>query len=353
MNNTFLRYLTVSSILITKAYAQPAISSVSVPVSLLTRHVYALTDDSFSGRETGTVGQLKAAQYCVQSFRASHLGSVFRVDSAYGSFYQPYFLSYSTISLVKTERGTLPLTYKRYELAPSPVTQWDSSQVVAGHNVAGLLIGTDLKQEVVVISAHYDHLGYVDGRVHPGADDNASGTASVLSIASVFDSLARQGIRSRRTILFALFSGEEKGLLGSRYFVNNSPIPVQQFVGNLNIDMVGRIDYKHRKKPEYCYLIAGPKDDQLRKLVSAANKRSVAIELDYEHDSMNDSKQYFYRSDQYNFHNFGVPAVFFTDGEHPDYHRPTDTADRIDYQILAKRATLVLQTAWLVANPDS
>ncbi|GAB3887754.1 hypothetical protein GCM10028825_19280 [Spirosoma agri] len=106
-------------------------------------------------------------------------------------------------------------------------------------------MGTDLKHEVLVISAHYDHLGRVGGSIHPGADDNASGTATVLSVASVFDSLARQGIRNRRSLLFVLFSGEEQGLLGSQHFVNNSPIPLRQIIGNINIDMVGRTDAAH------------------------------------------------------------------------------------------------------------
>ncbi|WP_338871016.1 M28 family peptidase [Spirosoma sp. SC4-14] len=330
--------------------AQSDVSAISVPLPLLKQHVFALADDSLQGRETGTPSQLTAARYCVKSFRKSHLLAVFRVDSVRGSFYQPFYFTSTTLALFKPRPGQTPVMYKKGELLPAPVTAKDSAQVLQGHNVAGFILGTDRKQEIVVISAHYDHVGRIGGRVFPGADDNASGTATVLSVASVFDSLAQQGIRSRRSILFVLFSGEENGLLGSTYFVNNSPIPITQLVGNLNTDMIGRIDNKHRKHPDYCYLITGSENSRLRRLAEQANKQSVRIELDYEHDTEDDPKQYFSRSDHYNLAKLGVPVLFFTDGEHPDYHQPSDKPEKIEFDLLAKRATLIFQTAWLMAN---
>ena len=139
--------------------------------------------------------------------------------------------------------------YKRYTLTAAPATARDSSLVLFGQNVAGLLIGDDLKKEIVVISAHYDHLGRAEGVVYPGADDNGSGTATVLSIAAVFDSLAQAGIKPRRTLLFVLFSGEERALIESQYFIANSPVSPTQFVADLNVDMVGRVDSDHRRRP--------------------------------------------------------------------------------------------------------
>ena len=334
--------------------AQSNISQVTVPVDLLKKHLYTLASDSLEGRQTGTPGQYKAAVYCTQSFRLSHLLSVFRVDSVRGSFRQVYTFTESEVAMFGNARGYggSPATFKRYELTPPPLPGENNRHVRYGHNVAGLLLGTDLKQEIVVMSAHYDHLGRNGGRIFYGADDNASGTATILSIAAVFDSLARQGIRSRRSILFVLFSGEEAGMLGSQFFIYNSPIPKQQYVCDLNVDMVGRVDAPHRKKPDYCYIIAGKKDDTLRKTVELANRQSVNLLLDYEHDSEYDPKQYFYRSDQYSFAKFGIPILFFLNGDHPDHHQPTDTADKIVYEVLQKRATLVFQTAWRVANPD-
>ncbi|WP_460907533.1 M28 family metallopeptidase [Spirosoma areae] len=247
--------------------------------------------------------------------------------------------------------STAPRTYKRHELAPLPLTAKDSSRVLLSHNVAGLLIGTDLKQEVILISAHYDHLGHSGGLIFHGADDNASGTATVLGIAATFDSLAQQGVRPRRSILFVLFSGEEGGLLGSQYFVYNSPIPLSQLVCDLNVDMVGRVDNWHRKKPDYCYLLAGKQNSELKRAAEIANQQSVNLDLNQGgYDTETDPNQYFYRSDHYNFVKQGIPALFFTNGEHPDYHQPSDTADKIVYDVLQKRATLIFQTAWVVAN---
>lgn len=243
------------------------------------------------------------------------------------------------------------VTTKWSELAPLPQTAKDSSQVSFGFNVGGLLVGSDLKTEIVVVSAHYDHLGKSGKRFYPGADDNASGTATVLEVAAVFDSLAQQGVRSRRSVLFVLFSGEEAGLLGSLFFVNNSPIPLRQFVADLNIDMIGRTDQEHRKNPDYCYLIRDQQSAPLQNIAEAANRQTVNLALNKEgYDTVNDPERFFYRSDQYNFAKLGIPALFFTSGQHADYHQFSDTADKIDYDTLRKRATLIFQTAWRVAN---
>ncbi|GAB3986453.1 M28 family metallopeptidase [Spirosoma daeguense] len=335
------------------AQAQVDVSHVSISESLLRSHVYLLASDSLQGRGTGTPGQLRASIYCAQSFRLSHLSVAFRVDSVSGSYRQPFAFTESNVVVFGQKHlpiSTNSFSYKKRELAPLPRTAEDSSKVRIGHNVGGVLIGTDLKKEIVVISAHYDHLGKSGNQIFYGADDNASGTATVLSLAATFDSLAQQGIRPRRSILFLLFSGEEGGLLGSDYFVHNSPIPLNQIIGDINIDMVGRIDEWHRKKPNYIYLITGAQKHALRRAVETANEQTVNLKLCYDHDHLNDPKQYFYRSDHFNFAKFGLPVLFLMDGEHPDYHQPTDTANRIDYNVLQKRATLVFQTVWLVAN---
>lgn len=337
---------------VTQAYSQPDISRITVSDSLLRQHVFALATDSLQGRATGTQGEVKAAFYCTQILRRNRMLPVFRLDSIRASFYQQYpFKTVQVIPFGKSFYGSAPATFNRNELVYQPLPNKSDPKVLFGHNVAGLLIGTDLKQEIIVLSAHFDHLGVSDGRIFHGADDNASGTATILSAAAVFDSLARQGIRPRRSILFVLFSGEEGGLIGSEYFIRNSPIPLQQLVCDLNVDMVGRVDHQHKEKPDYCYLLAGKQDHSLREAVGIANKQSVAIELDYTYDTENDPNQYFFRSDQFNFAQAGVPVLFFMDGKHPDYHKSSDTADKIVYEVLQKRATLVWQTAWLLANP--
>lgn len=332
---------------LTSTFSQQSVSQITVSDSLLKTHVYVLASDSLQGRATGTTGQLKAANYCMAAFKKSHLNAVFSRDSAQRIYWQTYPFSLTKIALYGAQRGTFTT---RYELIDWPETTADSNRTSFGHNLAGLLIGGDLRREVVVISAHYDHLGKSGSQVYYGADDDASGTATVLSIATLFDSLARQGVRPRRSILFVLFSGEENGLLGSQYFVENSPVLMKQITADLNVDMVGRVDYSHRKNPNYCYIIDGGINKWLRKKAEQANGQSVGLELDYTYSDSNADKQLYYRSDHYNFAKQNVPVLFFTNGEHPDYHRTSDTAERIDYPLLQKRATLVFQTAWLLAN---
>ena len=336
-------------------YAQENMTQITVSADRLKQHVFALASDRFQGRKTGTDGQLQAATYCTQAFRQSHLVAPFRLDSVAGSFRQTFAFTATEVALMGGARvyGTGATTYKRNELVPFPQTAKDSSRSLFGHNIGGLIIGTDLKQEVLVVSAHYDHLGTGEGRIFYGADDNASGTATVLSVAAVFDSLRQAGIKPRRSLLFMLFSGEEGGLLGSSYFVYNSPIPLPQLVGDLNVDMVGRVDYAHRKKPDYCYLLTNEAGKKLKQVAEQANAQSVNVAINQGgYDTVDDPEQFFSRSDHYNFAKQGVPALFFTNGSHVDYHKPTDTADRINYEVLAKRATLVFQTAWVLANQD-
>ncbi|QMW01101.1 M28 family peptidase [Spirosoma foliorum] len=354
MLRSLLMTLTISTITLVKVCAQVDVSKVLVSDSLLKKHVYLLASDSLQGRETGKQGQRDAALYCTRLFRQSHLISAFRLDSVRGSYRQTFPFTITEVAMFGTmrERSTVSGTYKRHELAPWPLTAKDSSQVLFGDNIGGFVIGTDLKREVVVVSAHYDHLGNAGGRTFHGADDNASGTASVLAIAAVVDSLVQQGVRPRRSILFVLFSGEEGGLLGSDFFMGNSPIPRGQYICDLNVDMVGRIDDAHRKKPNYCYLLTDNDGTALRKTAEAVNQQSVNLVLNKGgYDTDNDPMRFFERSDQYNFAKTGIPALFFTSGEHYDYHKPSDTADKIAYDMLQKRATLVFQTAWRVANP--
>lgn len=328
--------------------AQTAVSSVWVSEPLLKQHVYTLASDSLQGRETGTIGQFRAADYCVGVFNKNHLLPVFQLDSLRWTFLQKYYFTPALVSFF----GRMAVVAKRSELSNPPLANDDTSQVLFAHNVGGLLVGTDLKNEIIIISAHYDHLGKQGNIIYNGADDNASGTASVLAIAATFDSLAQQGIRPRRSILFLLFSGEEGGLIGSQYFVADSPFAMSQIICDLNIDMVGRTDWEHRKKTDYCYLLTGKSDTELKQTIETANQQTVKLSIDYRYNAENAPGQFFYRSDHYNFAKKGIPIAFSMDGEHPDYHQPTDSANKINYNVLQKRATLIFQSAWMMANPE-
>lgn len=337
--------------------AQPTVDRVLVSDSLLRRHVYHLAADSLQGRRTGTVGQQKAVAYCLRAFRASHLFAAFRADSLRSSYRQNFPIRFTSMAYYGSMPGLYASqpyrsSYQQAELINKPMSRRDSSRAMFGVNMGGLIPGTDLKQEIIMLSAHYDHLGATGKRIFHGADDNASGTAAVLSVAAVFDSLARAGVHSRRTVLFVLFSGEEDGLLGSAYFVNHPPADLNRIVCGINVDMIGRVDDAHLSRPDYCYLITNRRGDELKRVIEGVNAQRVGLQLNQGgYDTTEDPDCHFRRSDQYNLSLAGIPALLMTSGEHADYHSTTDTAEKIHYDALQKRATLLFQTAWTLANP--
>lgn len=222
-------------------------------------------------------------------------------------------------------------------------------------DVVGLLEGTDLKDELVVISAHYDHLGKRDTLIYYGADDDGSGTVSVLELAQAFAKAKAAGKGPRRSILFLANSGEEKGLWGSEYYSEHPVWPMERTSVDLNIDMIGRIDPGRKKgdSTNYVYVIGDDKlSSELKPISEAQNKKNTKLELDYKYNDPKDPERIYYRSDHYNFARKGVPIIFYFDGIHKDYHRPSDTPDKINYELMEKRARLVFYTAWEMANRD-
>lgn len=224
---------------------------------------------------------------------------------------------------------------------------------VASENVLGFIKGSDLPEEVLVISAHYDHLGIINGAIYNGADDDASGTSAMLEIAQAFSKASNEGYVPKRSILFIAMSGEEKGLLGSKYYVSNPVFPLSNTVADLNIDMVGRVDEKYDGNSNYIYLIGSDKLSQdLHVLSEMINKKSTKLTLDYTYNADNDPNRYYYRSDHYNFAKNGVPVIFYFNGTHEDYHQSTDTIEKIDFKALKKRSKLIFLTAWEIANRE-
>ncbi len=220
----------------------------------------------------------------------------------------------------------------------------------ATENVLGFIYGTEKPEEIVVISAHYDHLGMDGNEIFRGADDNGSGTAAVLEIAESFQKAVVEGEGPKRSILFLNLTGEEEGLFGSKYYASHPAFPLQNTVVDLNIDMIGRVDAKH-KNGNYVYLIGSDKiSTELHNLSEAVNNEFTQLELDYRYNDDKDPNRFYYRSDHYNFAKNGIPVIFYFNGTHPDYHKTTDTEDKIDYDALQKRAQLVFYTAWQIAN---
>lgn len=226
---------------------------------------------------------------------------------------------------------------------------------LTGSNVLGFVEGRDpvLKEEVVVVSAHYDHLGMRGNSIFNGADDNGSGTSTVLELAEAFAQAKKEGIGPRRSVLFLLVSGEEKGLLGSDYYATFPVFPLANTVADLNVDMIGRTDKNHEDDPRYIYVIGADRlSTTLHKINEAANQAFVNIQLDYTFNDERDPNRFYYRSDHYNFAKNGVPVIFYFSGVHADYHRPSDTPEKIMFDKMVPVGKLIFYTAWELANRD-
>jgi hypothetical protein len=224
---------------------------------------------------------------------------------------------------------------------------------IYSENVLGYLEGTDLKDELVVITAHYDHLGIGDDEVFNGADDDGSGTVSVLELAQAFVDAKNAGKGPRRSILFMTVTGEEKGLLGSEYYAANPIFPLENTVVDLNIDMVGRVDPAHEDNPDYVYLVGADRlSSELHDISEKTNKTYTNLTLDYTYNDETHPDRIYYRSDHWNFAKNNVPIIFYFNGVHADYHQSTDTIEKIDFNILKTRAQLVFHTAWVLANKN-
>jgi peptidase M28-like protein len=225
--------------------------------------------------------------------------------------------------------------------------------MVGTENVLGYLEGTDKKDEVVIVTAHYDHIGKQGEKINNGADDDGSGTTSVLKMAKAFAKAKAEGHGPRRSILFMTVTGEEKGLLGSQYYTNNPIFPLDQTVVDLNIDMVGRTDEAHENDREFVYLVGSDKlSSELHELSEKANGTFTNLSIDYTYNDQDHPDRIYYRSDHWNFAKNNIPVIFYFNGTHDDYHQPTDTVDKIEFDLLQKRAQLVFYTAWVISNRD-
>lgn len=221
-----------------------------------------------------------------------------------------------------------------------------------GVNVLAYIEGIDpsLKKELVIVTAHYDHLGMRGKDIFYGADDNASGTSAVLEIAQAFAEAKAQGQGPMRSVLCMLVTGEEKGLLGSQYYSEHPIFPLEHTIANVNIDMIGRIDDAHTDS-NYTYVIGSDRlSTDLHKINESVNEQYTKLQLDYTYNKEDDPHRFYYRSDHYNFAKNGIPAIFYFSGVHDDYHRPTDTPDKLMYDKAETIARLAFYTTWELAN---
>jgi len=284
----------------------------------LKKQLFIIASPEMEGRNAGTEGEVRAGNYISNYYK--ELG----IYGPNGNYFQ--IIPGGTFNRVKGEM----------------------------RNVMGFIEGAEKPEEIVVISAHYDHDGIKNGELYPGADDDGSGTVAVMEIARVFREAEKKGIKPKRSILFLHVSGEEKGLLGSKYYSDNPIFPLENTIANVNIDMIGRVDKDHDEKTrDFVYVIGSEMlSSDLHKAVLSANE-GLGIDLDMRYNTPDDPNRFYYRSDHYNFAKHNIPSVFFFNGVHADYHRPSDTPDKIEYDLLTRRAKLAFNTIWKLANAEN
>lgn len=294
----------------------------TIKAESLKKNLYIYASDEFEGRDTGEPGQKKAVEFLKNFYIANEIPS----PIAQGDYFQEVPASY------------LPAGTK------------------ASENVVAYIKGSEKPDEILVISAHLDHIGVSsNGEINNGADDDGSGTVAILEIAKAFKTAEKAGHGPKRSILFLHVTAEEIGLQGSKYYTDVEPIfPLKNTIADLNIDMIGRVDDKHKDGENYLYLIGSDKlSRELHNISEAVNKKYVNLELDYTYNDDNDPNRFYYRSDHYNFAKNNIPVIFYFNGTHDDYHRPSDTPDKINYPFLETRTRLVFYTAWELANREN
>ncbi len=293
----------------------------TIKASELKDALYTYASDKFEGRKTGEPGQKKAVDFLKNRYISMGISS----PISEGDYFQDI-----------------------------PESFFDNG-IKASENVVAYIKGSEKPDEIVIISAHLDHIGISkNGDINNGADDDGSGTVALLKIAKAFKTAVDDGHRPKRSVLFLHVTGEELGLYGSRYYTDVDPIfPLSNTVADLNIDMIGRVDAKHENDRNYLYLIGSDKlSTELHDISEAVNNTYFNMEFDYTYNDDNDPNRFYYRSDHYNFAKNNIPIIFYFNGTHADYHKPTDTPDKIEYDLLETRARLIFYTAWELANRE-
>ncbi|MBS1533916.1 MAG: M28 family peptidase [Bacteroidetes bacterium] len=280
-----------------------------------------VASDEMEGRETGSEGQKKAGRYLIEQYKNSQIPFPKGADS----YYQPIPAAY--------------LNAKYKENLPD------------SENIWAFIEGSEKPEEIVVVSAHYDHVGVKDGAIYNGADDDGSGTVSLVEIARAFAQAKKEGHGPKRSVLILHVTGEEHGLHGSRYYSENPLFPIANTVCDVNIDMIGRHDEFHNNSNKYVYVIGSDYlSSDLHNICESANQKFTQLKLDYKYNDRQDPNRFYYRSDHYNFAKNGIPSVFLFSGTHADYHKPGDDVDKIEFDALTKRAQYAFAIAWEVAN---
>lgn len=295
------------------------ISAISTE-SLRTNLTYIASDET-EGRETGSAGQKKAGKFMIDFYKKNGVS----FPKGAKDYYQ-----------------TVPAAFlnaKRNENLPD------------SENIWAYIEGSEKPEEIVVISAHYDHVGVKNGEVYNGADDDGSGTVALMEMAVAFQKAKNEGHGPKRSILILHVTGEEHGLHGSRYYAENPLFPLINTVADVNIDMIGRRDDLHKDSNNYIYVIGSDYlSTDLYNICESVNKEYTKLDLDYKYNDKKDPNRFYYRSDHYNFAKNGIPSVFLFNGTHADYHKASDEVSKIEFDALTKRTQYAFAIAWEIAN---
>lgn len=286
-------------------------------------HLTIVASDEMEGRETGSQGQKKAGKYLISQYKKNG------------------------ISFPKGAKDY-------YQLVPAAYLNAKYNENLSdSENVWAFIEGSEHPEEIVVVSAHYDHVGMKNGEIYNGADDDGSGTVALLEIAQAFQIAKNEGNGPKRSILILHVTGEEHGLHGSRFYSENPLFPLKNTVADVNIDMIGRRDDLHKNTNDYVYVIGSDYlSTDLYNICEDVNKKYINTNLDYKFNDRKDPNRFYYRSDHYNFAKNGIPSVFLFNGVHADYHKATDEVDKIEFDALAKRTQLAFAIAWEIANRE-
>jgi len=283
-----------------------------------------IASDDMEGRDTGSEGQKKAGRYIIDFYKKN--GIAFPKGAT--DYYQHIPASY--------------LNAKRNE------------GLNDSENIWAYIEGSEKPEEIVVISAHYDHVGIRGEEVYNGADDDGSGTVAIMEIAKAFQKAKNEGHGPKRSILILHMTGEEHGLHGSRFYSENPLFPLANTVADVNIDMIGRRDKLHPDTNNYLYLIGSDYlSSDLYNICEEVNRKYNFVTLDYKYNDKKDPQKFYYRSDHYNFAKHGIPVVFLFNGIHDDYHKATDEIDKIEFDALTNRTKYAFAIAWEIANRDA
>ena len=296
----------------------------SITAESLKKHLTIVAADDMEGRDTGSKGQKKAGLYLINHYKTNG------IDSPDGA---------------ENYMQKVPAAY---------MNKFSNENLPDSENILAFIKGSEKPDEILVISAHYDHVGMKKGVVYNGADDDGSGTVALLEMAKAFKNAQNEGHSPKRSILFIHMTGEEHGLYGSSYYTDNPLFPLKNTITDINIDMIGRRDDLHKESNNYVYVIGSDfLSTDLYNITEAANKNYVNLNLDYKFNNKTDPERFYYRSDHYNFAKNNIPSVFLFNGVHEDYHKPGDKVEKIEFDALAKRTQLAFAMAWELANRDN